>query len=188
MSLWRVPRVRVVRAHAWHNVENRSQLLSRVRFASSDRAFAAILPPMDAAEEVFRKFLRQRKLKYTNERHTLVRVVAEFGRPFEAEELLLALREADQRISKATVYRTLKHLVESGLVKQIYFGTGKQSHYDFTGPTGAAAHDHLVDLDTGKIVPFSSAALIKLRDQVAKEMGFTAVSHRFQIMVRRGKN
>lgn len=140
---------------------------------------------MDAAEQRFRAFLRQHKLKYTSERQGILRAAARFGRPFEAEELLLALRESEQRISKATVYRTLKHLVEAGLLNQIYFGAGKQSHYDYAGDPGEAAHDHLLDLDTGKIVPFSSPALIKLRDQIALEMGFLPVGHRFQIIARR---
>ena len=153
-------------------------------------------------EQVFRDFLRQRQLKFTTERIAILQSVQTFHRPFEAEELLLQLRETGHRISKATVYRTLKHLLDSGLVKQVHFnllgaGGGKQSHYDFSPPQIATSaksapaagstggHDHLVDLDTGKILSFSSDGLIKLRDEIAKKMGFTPVSHHFQIFARR---
>jgi len=134
-------------------------------------------------EHVFRDFLRQRKLKFTTERLAILKAVQHFKRPFEAEELLLELRDSDTRASKATIYRTLKHLLDVGLLKQVHFGGSKQAHYDFVNP--ADAHDHLLDLDTGKIIPFSSDSVIKLREEIAKKMGFTALSHRFQIIARK---
>ena len=155
---------------------------------------------MDAAEQLFRDFLKQRRLKATGERLAILRAAAGLGRPFEAEELLLKLRE-DERPgrkrrgardsggvgggSKATVYRTLKHLVEAGLLKQIHFGAGTQAHYDYVA-AGQASHDHLLDLDSGKVMPFSNAEIVQLRDRIARELGFTAVGHRFQIMARKG--
>ncbi len=142
---------------------------------------------MDTPEQIFRNFLRQRKLKFTSERASILTSAQRFTRPFEAEELLLELRETGARVSKATIYRTLKHLLEAGLLKQVHFGigsaAGKQAHYDFVNP--ADAHDHLVDLDTGKIIPFSSDLALKLREEIAKKMGFTAESHRFQIFGHR---
>src|SRR5881275_2335443 len=99
-------------------------------------------PAAATPEQLFRDFLRQRRLKFTVERSAILRSVQKFGRPFEAEELLLELREGPYRISKATVYRTLKHLLSAGLLKQVYFGAGKQAHYDYIDPTdGIAAHD-----------------------------------------------
>ncbi len=141
---------------------------------------------MESPEQVFRTFLRQRHLKYTNERLAILTAIQQFNRPFEAEELLLTLREAGSRTSKATIYRTIKHLLDAGLLKQVHFGVGsggKQAHYDFV--SAADAHDHLLDLDTGKIIPFSSELVVKLREQIAKKMGFQAMSHRFQIIARK---
>jgi len=138
---------------------------------------------MENPEQLFREFLRQRKLKYTTERLAILKAVQKFGRPFEAEELLLELRESEYRASKATIYRTLKHLLDAGLLKQVHFGGSKQAHYDFVNPLGD--HDHLLDLDTGKIIPFSSDSVVKLREEIARKMGFTAVGHRFQIMARK---
>ncbi|HVS71115.1 MAG TPA: transcriptional repressor [Phycisphaerae bacterium] len=141
---------------------------------------------METPEHVFRDFLRQRKLKYTTERLAVLKAVQKFGRPFEAEELLLALRESEYRISKATIYRTLKHLLEAGLIRQTHFGGGKQAHYDFVGGEGAAtAHDHLVDLETGKIIPFSNEEVTRLSREIAKKLGFTVAYHRFQIVARK---
>jgi len=142
--------------------------------------------PTAAPEQIFRDFLRPRRLKFTVERSLILQAVQKFGRPFEAEELLLELRDGPCRISKATVYRTLKHLRDAGLLNQVPpppYGGGKQAHYDFVNL--ADAHDHLVDLDSGKMIPFSSELVVKLREEIARKMGFTAVSHRFQIIARR---
>jgi len=141
---------------------------------------------MDVAESTFRDFLRDKKLKFTTERLAIFSAVKNFGRPFEAEELLLVLREKELRVSKATIYRTIKHLLDAGLLKQVHFGGGKQAHYDFVHPDNA--HDHLLDLDTGAIIPFSSDLVHKLRNQIAKQMGFDATGHRFQILGRRKSN
>ncbi len=138
---------------------------------------------MESAQNIFRTFLHDHKLKYTLERRVVLEVIERFDRPFEAEELLLALRREQHRVSKATVYRTLKQLVECQLINQIFFGTGKQSYYDFLGTQ--RGHNHLVDVQTGKIIPFASPEIALLRDRIAQEMGFTPVSHRFQILGRR---
>ncbi len=135
---------------------------------------------MDSAEQVFHAFLREKRLKYTKERALILRAAQRFGRPFEAEELLLNLRQQERQVSKATVYRTLKHLLEAGLLKQIFFGASKQAHYDYVG--GQDSRDHLLDMDTGQIIPFSNEQVIALRDRIAATMGFSAVNHRFQIM------
>ena len=150
---------------------------------------------MPTPEHLFRDFLRQRKLKYTSERLAILEAVQKFRRPFEAEELLLELRESAVRASKATLYRTLKHLLDAGLLKQVHFGVSKQAHYDFVNPAegpgagGGGApgggYDHLLDIDTRKIIPFSSDSLVKIREEIARNMGFTALSHRFQIIARK---
>ena len=138
---------------------------------------------MDAPEVIFRSYLKQRGLKFTMERRVLLQAIQDFGRPFEAEELLLLLREREQRISRATIYRTIRNLLEAGMLKQVHFGTGKQAHYDFTA--GGDVNDYLLDLDTGRILPFSSELVAKICDKIAHEMGFEVVSQRFQIYARR---
>ena len=138
---------------------------------------------MQSAQSAFRNFLRSRRLKFTPERQVIVQTVEKFSRPFEAEELLLQLRQFNHRISKATVYRTLKHLVDARLLNPVFFGAGRQSYYDFRG--GGRDHDHLVDVETGMILPFENAQIDALCDQIAARLGYHAISHRFQIIGRR---
>ena len=141
--------------------------------------------PMDVAQNKFRDFLHQRQLKYTTERQAILQSAQQLARPFEAEELLLLLRQMNCRASRATVYRTLKHLVAAQLLKPVFFRSGRQCYYDYVGD--GVGHDHLMDMESGELLTFLNDEVVKLRNRIAKKMGFTAISHRFQIVGQRVK-
>ncbi|HWL93671.1 MAG TPA: transcriptional repressor [Phycisphaerae bacterium] len=134
---------------------------------------------IDTAENVFREFCRDRGLKYTVERRDIVRAVMSMEEHFEAEQLLLIMRQTSRRVGKATVYRTLKLLVECGIVKEVHF-SNKQVHYEHT--YGQDPHDHMVCRRCGRIIEFGAADVAKLRTIIAAEHRFHALSHRFQIL------
>jgi len=133
---------------------------------------------MRTAENVFREFLRDRSLKYTAEREKIVRAVMDTDEHFEAEQLLLMMRQQDKRVAKATVYRTLKLLVDCGIVKEVHF-SNKQVHYEHT--YGGDPHDHMVCRRCGRIIEFDAREVAELRTLIAAEHGFHALAHRFQI-------
>ncbi len=131
------------------------------------------------AEHVFREYLRDRGLKYTDERRRILMAVMANDEHFEAEQLLLDMRQEETRVGKATVYRTLKLLVACGIVREVHF-SNKQVHYEHT--YGQDPHDHMVCRRCGRIIEFDAAAVVKLRTLLAAERRFHALSHRFAIM------
>src|SRR5438132_6519161 len=86
---------------------------------------------IQSAENIFREYLRDRGLKLTPERAYLLKEVMANDSHFEAEQLLIALRQSGRRVGKATVYRTLPLLVNCGIVKQVQFGD-KLTRYEHT--------------------------------------------------------
>lgn len=130
------------------------------------------------AESIFREYLHDRGLKYTPERRTLLLEV--LGNPdhFEAEQLLISLRQAGQRVAKATIYRTLPLLVNCGILRQVQFGD-KLTHYEHA--FGQNPHDHMVCRQCRRIIEFSSEDIVRLRTVIAARFRFHATSHRFQI-------
>lgn len=130
------------------------------------------------AENIFHEFLRDRGLKYTDERERVLRAVMKNDEHFEAEELLLEMRQSGMRVGKATVYRTLKLLVACGIVKEVHF-SNKQVHYEHT--YGQDPHDHMVCRRCGRIIEFDAGDVLRLRTALAASRGFHALSHRFQI-------
>lgn len=134
---------------------------------------------IETAENVFREYLRDRGLKYTAERQAILRAVMKNDEHFEAEQLLLDMRQSGHRVGKATIYRSLKILVACGIVKEVHF-SNKQIHYEHT--YGQDPHDHMVCRRCGRIIEFDAADVTRLRTLIAADHRFHALSHRFAIM------
>jgi Fur family ferric uptake transcriptional regulator len=141
-------------------------------------AFARGIQVMAPICSVFRRFLKSKQLKYTPERADILNAIIDMGDVFEAEELLLSMRAKGHDVSKATIYRTIHLLQEAGIITQALFDA-KQAHYQLI--YGKTPRDFMVCMKTGKLVEFSSAELVALRDRICRELGWEPVGHRFQI-------
>src|SRR5260370_12447950 len=71
------------------------------------------------AEDKFREFLEIRGEKLTEPRRILVRHIFDSHKHFDADELVADLRIAGRQVSRSTVYRTLRLLVEAGLLREL---------------------------------------------------------------------
>ncbi len=127
---------------------------------------------------VFRRFLRSRNLKYTPERAEILNAIIERDEVFEVEALLAEMRQRGYRWSKATVYRTIKLLQEAGIIVPALFDL-KQAHYQLV--YGKASRDAMVCMKTGRLIEFSDAELLQIRDRICARHGWRPVGHRFQI-------
>ena len=97
---------------------------------------------------------------------------------FEAEKLLAELQKLGHRASRATTYRTLSHLQDAGILRQVFFDN-KQSYYEVIA--GRQSYDYLICVETGRVIEFNSEKLRNLRDEICREHGFAALSHQFHI-------
>jgi Fur family transcriptional regulator, ferric uptake regulator len=134
--------------------------------------------PYEPVCAVFRRYLHQEKLKFTPERAMILDAVLRKEGLFEPEGLIDGLKNLGHKVSRATVYRTLSHLQDAGILKQVFFDN-KQSYYEVIA--GRQTNDYLICVTTGKVIEFNSDKLKKLRDEICKEHGFEPLSHRFQI-------
>jgi len=127
---------------------------------------------------VFRRYLKQEGLKFTPERAKILDAVLAKEGVFEADELTFELRNIGHRVSKATVYRTLKHLLEARIIREVLIDS-KLSHYRLC--SGREPKAHLVCLETNEIIEFDAPELAELRDRIAKERGFEPVTYQFVV-------
>jgi Fur family ferric uptake transcriptional regulator len=95
------------------------------------------------------------------------------------EEIEQRLREGDERIGKATIYRTLDLLVKSKLVEEHDFGEGfkRYEHRLSREPV----HEHLICLECGTVIEFRSDEVKRIEDWVRNEHGFVPTRHRLEI-------
>jgi Fur family ferric uptake transcriptional regulator len=127
---------------------------------------------------VFRNHLRTEKQKFTPERAQVLDAIIQMDRVFEAEELLLELRARGMRVSKATIYRTLKLLIDADIIEQILYDQ-KQAHYQLS--FGRPPRDQMICVESGEIIEFVESEIRAIRDRISKKHGWTPVGHRFQI-------
>lgn len=134
--------------------------------------------PYEPVCAIFRRYLHGRKLKFTPERAMILDAVLRQTGLFEAERLVADLQKLGHRASRATTYRTLSHLQDAGILKQVFFDN-KQSYYEVIA--GRQTYDYLICVATGKVIEFSSDKLRRLRDEICREHGFSPLSHQFHI-------
>jgi Fur family ferric uptake transcriptional regulator len=127
---------------------------------------------------VFRRYLKTLNLKYTPERADVLNAIIEMDSVFEVEELLATMQQRGHRVSKATIYRTIKLLQEAGIITQALFDS-RQAHYQLI--YGKAPRDYMVCMKTGQNIEFTDPKLIELRNEICRAHGWEAVGHRFQI-------
>jgi Fur family ferric uptake transcriptional regulator len=128
--------------------------------------------------QIFRKYLERRGLKLTSERRALLDEI--FGRHehLEADELLVRLRSQHKKISRATIYRTLELLVDSGIVGRLRIG---EAGYRYERLRAGDHHDHLICTQCGRVVEFFEPRIEALQDDVAARHGFILLSHSHQM-------
>lgn len=128
--------------------------------------------------ELFRRYLRDHNLPVTHQREAVAETLFFAGEHLSVGDLERALRTREVRIGKATVYRTLDLLREAGLVQEHDFGEGFKRYE----PLAAQSHhEHLICMECGKVVEFSSERLERLRALIADEHGFRHHHHRMEI-------
>src|SRR3954449_1548848 len=125
--------------------------------------------PYEPICAIFRRYLHAQKLKFTPERAMMLDAVLRKQGLFEAEQLVDDLKRLGHRGSRATVYRSLSHLQDAGILKQVFFDN-RQSYYEVIA--GRQGHDYLICVTTGKVIEFDSEKLRRLRDEICEQHGF----------------
>ncbi len=142
-----------------------------------DSAPLAPLSVTDSPEEKFREFLEIRGEKLTEPRRILVRHIFRSHKHFDADELVADLHNANRRVSRSTVYRTLRLLVEAGLLRELRLTNRTAYEHDY----GYPSHDHMHCTECNAIFEFRNDAIRELSEQVGREHGFQPIGHRFVI-------
>src|ERR1044071_869637 len=135
-----------------------------------------IIEPLCA---VFRRTLKSEGLKYTPERAHILDAVVRMDGLFEVDQLRGTLRKAGRRISKATVYRTIRRLQDAGIIQRVLFDGAGEAHYQLV--YGRTPQDLLIRLDTGRVEETAAPELVAPRDRLCHERGREARGHRFQV-------
>lgn len=136
------------------------------------------LRPLDPLCAVFRRHLKAVGQKYTPERAQILDTLIRLDDIFEAEGLQKALKRDGFRVSKATVYRTIKLLQDAGIIQKIVYDSDL-AHYQLT--YGRRPREVLVRMDTKEVKSIDVPELAEIAARVCRQHGLKTESHRFVI-------
>lgn len=119
----------------------------------------------------------ERGLRITEQRRVIARVISAAEDHPDVEELHKRSAAMDPRISIATVYRTVRLFEEAGVLDRHDFGDGR-SRYE---AAPESHHDHLIDVETGKVIEFVDPELEDLQKRIAEKLGYRLVDHRMEL-------
>ncbi len=116
-------------------------------------------------------------MKMTEQRRVIARVLSDADDHPDVEEVHRRSSVVDQRISIATVYRTVRLFEEANILTRHDFGDGR-SRYEKRADDH---HDHLIDVRTGEVHEFHDEQIEILQRQLVERLGFELVGHRMEL-------
>ena len=119
----------------------------------------------------------ERGLRITEQRRVIARVLSEASDHPDVDSLHARASAIDPGISIATVYRTVRLFEEAGILDRHDFGDGR-ARYE---AAPEAHHDHMIDVESGKVIEFVDPELEALQRQIAERLGYRLVDHRMEL-------
>ncbi|MCC5980947.1 MAG: transcriptional repressor [Oceanicaulis sp.] len=119
----------------------------------------------------------EKGLRMTEQRRVIARVLSSADDHPDAEEVHRRASEIDNRISLATVYRTVRLFEDAGIIERHDFRDGRSRYEEATEDH----HDHLIDLKTGDIVEFYDEEIENMKAAIARRLGYKLVDHRLEL-------
>ena len=116
-------------------------------------------------------------VRLTDQRKLIAKVMSQSNDHPDVDELHKRVSKLDNKISIATVYRTVKLFEEAGIVAKHDF-KGNKARYE---QAPESHHDHLIDINTGEITEFVNEDIEKLQKEVAAKLGYKLVDHRLEL-------
>lgn len=133
-------------------------------------------------KENLTKILKKEGLRYTLQRQSVWDEIKRSDEHRDAEDIYQSLRDDNISVSRATVYRTIDVLVKNKMVRKMELGDGKSL---YEPKLDNEHHDHMICVDSGKIIEFFDQELELLQDKIAKKYGYKVVRHVHQLFVKR---
>lgn len=119
----------------------------------------------------------EKRLRMTGQRRVIARVLSAAKDHPDVEEVYRRANAVDARISLSTVYRTIKLFEANGFLERHDFGANRGRYEE----RARHHHDHLVDIESGRVIEFRNEEIERLQERVARDLGFSLVGHKLEL-------
>lgn len=140
-------------------------------------------PSIEQPIETFKDFLVSKGLRVTNQRVAIFDAAYAMSEHFTAEDLLERARAIDASVSRATIYRSLPILTESGLIREV--DVGHENKYYMANRRTTTFQAQVIDADTGKIYEVDAPFMEWYGKTVCDRLGMEPISQRLQVTARK---
>ena len=113
----------------------------------------------------------------TGQRRLIIKVLETSKDHPDVETLFERANKIDNKVSIATVYRTVKVLQNAGILDKLEFNDGRSRFEDAV----RKHHDHLIDLDTGKVIEFIDDEIEHIQKRIANKLGYDLIGHKLEL-------
>ena len=120
---------------------------------------------------------RNAGIRMTGQRRLIIKVLENSKDHPDVETLFERSNKIDNKVSIATVYRTVKTLQNAGILEKLEFNDGRSRFEDAV----RKHHDHLIDLDTGKVIEFIDEEIEHIQKKIANKLGYDLVGHKLEL-------
>ena len=120
---------------------------------------------------------RNAGIRMTGQRRLIIKVLENSKDHPDVETLFERSNKIDNKVSIATVYRTVKLLQNTGILEKLEFNDGRSRFEDAV----RKHHDHLIDLDTGNVIEFIDEEIEHIQKKIANKLGYDLVGHKLEL-------
>ena len=120
-------------------------------------------------------------IRMTGQRQLIIKVLENSKDHPDVETLFERANKIDNKVSIATVYRTVRTLQNAGILEKLEFNDGRSRFEDAV----RKHHDHLIDLDSGKVIEFFDEEIEQIQTKIAKKLGYKLIGHKLELYGRK---
>jgi Fur family ferric uptake transcriptional regulator len=133
---------------------------------------------VDELQGQLNTYMERKGLRSTSQRRLVSDIFFRTSGHHSIDDVLAMVRAKDPKVGYATVYRTMKLLVECGLANERHFG---ETVTRFEISLLDHHHDHLICVDCKRIVEFEDDSIEELQRKLAERQGFSLISHKHEL-------
>ena len=130
----------------------------------------------------FKEALKKEHLKFTTQRYAIFKFLISNNGHYDCDSIIDKLKSNEVKVSKATAYRTLDLLVKYNFARKMVLDDGIAR---YENKINSPHHDHMICIDSAKIIEFHSSKIEEIQENIAKKYGYKIVKHVHQLFVKK---